>query len=876
MSKVKSAKVTPLMKQYFEMKAKHKDAMLLFRVGDFYETFGEDAVKASKTLGIVLTSRNNGGSNIELAGFPHHALDVYLPKLVKGGYRVAICEQLEKPSKEKKIVKRGVTDVVTPGVGTHDNLLEHKENNYLASIILQSITQAGVAFMDLSTGDFSLYQGSVEEAIKLINTFRPKELLFCKKDKSRIEETFGDAFYTYGLDEWVWQYDLCRDQLLSHFKVKSLKGYGIEKYGLGQIASGAILHYLEENQYQNLKHVTRLQRIKLDQFVWLDQFTIRNLELISSTHPTGIPLIDILDHTTSPMGGRLLRKWMLLPLTDLDEIYSRLDCVEFLLGDLNHTDTMDEFFKGISDLERIIGKVALHRANPRDVFHLRHTLERLPELKKKFSNESEGNFIKRVKKLKPLKEVVNRIKATLLSDPPTQIGKSNVIAAGCSDELDELRGLITNSKEYLNELLQLEISQTGILNLKVGFNNVFGYYFEVTNKYKNQGLIPDHWTRKQTLTNAERYISEELKTLESKILGAEEKISNLEHELFADLINWLQDYISDVQKNAVVLAELDCLNAFAKLARRNNYCRPDVSMDLGISITNGRHPVIEAHLPLGESYIPNDLILNNDHQQILLITGPNMSGKSAILRQTALICLMAQIGCFVPADKAKLGIVDRIFTRVGASDNISSGESTFMVEMTETSSILHNLSRRSLIVLDEIGRGTSTYDGISIAWSIVEYLHETKQQPKTLFATHYHELSQLTERYERIFNFNVVTKELKDKIIFLRKLVPGSTNQSFGIQVAQMSGLPVQIVDRATQILKMLQNKAVEANTVEKETLKNLEPHDYDSQLLMFAADPISEEVAKELLSLDINSMTPIDCMMKLKMLVQKVKSRKE
>ena len=876
MSKVKNPKVTPLMKQYFDMKAKHKDALLLFRVGDFYETFGEDAIKASEVLGIVLTARNNGGSNIELAGFPHHSLDVYLPKLVQGGFRVAVCEQLEKPSKEKKIVKRGVTDVVTPGVGIHDNLLEQKENTYLASFVLQGQDQAGTSFLDLSTGDFTLFQGDQSEVIKLINTYNPKEIIFSKKDRHFVDENLSHQFYTYGLDEWIWQYDYCREQLLDQFKVNNLKGFGIEQQGLGQIAAGSILHYLKDSEQHQLGHINKLNKIKLDSYVWLDQFTIRNLELIRSNHPSGVPLIDILDLTSNPMGARLLRKWIMLPLTDIEEINSRLDSVSYLLEDQSHVDYLTEFMKSTSDLERIIGKIALRRVNPREIVALKNSLLQLPTLKSEFTNCSDEAFSKRLHKLRPLPAVSKKIKNAISDSPAINTSKGGVIADGYNGDLDELRGLISNSKEYLNELLQLEISQTGIANLKVGFNNVFGYYFEVTNKYKNQGLIPEHWTRKQTLTNAERYISEELKTLESKILGAEEKIINLENQLFNELVEWLQDYIKPIQKNALLLAELDCLNSFARLAERNKYCKPHVSTDFDIQIEQGRHPVIEAHLPLGESYIPNDLWIDNNKEQVLLITGPNMSGKSAILRQTALICLMAQMGSYVPAERASIGIVDRIFTRVGASDNISSGESTFMVEMTETSSILNNLSKRSLILLDEIGRGTSTYDGISIAWSIVEYLHESRFQPKTLFATHYHELSQLSEKYDRIFNYNVTTQEYDDRIIFLRKLERGSTNQSFGIQVAQMSGLPKTVVDRANQILKMLQDKSVVANTADRTQLDKLEHHDFDNQLLMFAADPISEEVAKDLLALDINSMTPIDCMLKLKALVQKVKEIKK
>ena len=858
------------MQQYFEMKAKHKDALLLFRVGDFYETFGEDAVRASETLGIVLTARNNGGSNIELAGFPHHSLDVYLPKLVRGGFRVAICEQLEKPSKEKKIVKRGVTDVVTPGVGTRDNLLEQKENTYLSAFHLDSDSKAGVAFLDLSTGDFSVYEGQPHEVLKLINTYHPKEILYSKNKRSFIEEEIGDAFYTYGLDEWVWQLDYCRRKLLDLFQVNNLKGYGVDNLNAAQVSAGVILHYLEENQQQNLQHLNRIYRIQLDQYVWLDQFTIRNLELIHSNHPTGIPLHQILDKTTTPMGSRLLKKWVLLPLTDINSIQQRHDIVEYLLNDLGYTDQLDEQLKGISDLERIIAKVALGRVNPREVYYLKTSLEKIPVLQTLFPDKNGGIHLL-MEQLLPLEEVIAKISQSIIDEPPVALNKGNVIKYGHNQELDELRNLIDNSKSFLNKLLENETSTTGISNLKVGYNSVFGYYFEVTNKYKNQGLVPEHWTRKQTLTNAERYISEELKELESKILGAEEKIQVLESTLYLELVEWLRSFIKSVQKNASIIAQLDCLSSFAKLARRRNYCRPTISNEFEITIKEGRHPVIEAHLPLGESYIPNDVHLGNQNQQILLITGPNMSGKSAILRQTALICLLAQMGSYVPATEAHVGVVDRIFTRVGASDNISSGESTFMVEMTETSSILNNLSSRSLILLDEIGRGTSTYDGISIAWSIVEYLHEHNTAPKTLFATHYHELSQLTNKYDRIHNFNVATKEMGDRIIFLRKLVPGSTNQSFGIQVAQMSGLPREIVTRARRVLKTLQEKSVGDQELKKTKLNDLEKHESEGQLLMFAPDPRSDAIAKELKNLDINTMTPIECMLKLKSLVKKM-----
>ncbi|MFT6810487.1 MAG: DNA mismatch repair protein MutS [Saprospiraceae bacterium] len=870
MAQNKKGKVTPLMKQYFELKAKHKDALLLFRVGDFYETFGEDAIKASAVLGIVLTARNNGGSQVELAGFPYHSLDVYLPRLVKAGFRVAICEQLEKPSKDKKIVKRGVTDVITPGIGTDDNLLNQKENNYLSAITFGPSSQVACAFLDLSTGDFSLYEGNEAQVAKLISTYEPKEILYAKQNKQLIEDLIGTDFYTYGIEDWIWQEDYCRDKILELFKVKNLKGYGIESCVLGQIAAGAILHYLDSSEQKNVSHINKISRILLDNYVWLDQFTIRNLELLHSNHPGGIPLYQILDRSVTAMGGRLLKKWLMLPLTDIPSINRRLSIVECLITEEDLADHIDTNLKKISDLERIIAKVALRKVNPREVDQLKNSLLKIPSLQEKLASEGHEGLNALVSGLDPATDLCTHIEKSIKSEPPVNLAKGNVIADGWNEELDHLRGLINNSKGHLQKLLDEETEATGIGSLKVGFNNVFGYYFEVTNKYKGQDLIPDTWTRKQTLTNAERYISEDLKKLESSILGAEEKILVIEVRLYEELIDFISNYIETIQKDANILAQLDCLNSFAKLSKHNKYCKPEINDSLEIIIKQGRHPVIEAHLPLGESYIPNDLHINNDKDQILLITGPNMSGKSAILRQTALICMMAQIGCFVPAEKASIGIVDRIFTRVGASDNISSGESTFMVEMIETSSILNNLSPRSLILLDEIGRGTSTYDGISIAWSIVEYLHENAAMPKTLFATHYHELSQLADKFERISNHNVATKELGEKILFLRKLVKGSSNQSFGIQVAQMAGMPKGIVQRAKHILSSLQGNSVEADNRKKTTLQELE-EPVNGQLLMFAPDPAFEEVTKQLKNIDINTMTPIECMMKLKSLVKKI-----
>ena len=859
------------MKQYFAMKAKHKDALMLFRVGDFYETFGEDAIKASQALGIVLTARNNGGVNIELAGFPYHSLDVYLPKLVKSGYRVAICEQLEKPSKEKKIVKRGITDVVTPGVGISDNLLDQKENNFLASVYFEKENLVASAFIDLSTGEFLVYEGNALEVQKLLGTYMPKEVIYSKSQEALYLDLSQENYYSYSIEEWIWQFDYCHNKLLDLFKVQTLKGYGVEKLTSGQIAAGAILHYLDTTENKQLNHINKIARIQLDQYVWLDQFTIRNLELVYSNHPSGIPLSRILDQTVTAMGARMIKKWILLPLTDIKQIQNRLDIVEILKENPLASEELDVKLKSISDLERIIGKVALGKVSPREIYQLKQSLKKIPDIKEIFEEETSPALYQILSRLEPLDVVISKIEQCIKDEPPVNLNKGGVIADGYHAELDELRDLIHNSKGHLENLLLKETQSTGISNLKVGFNNVFGYYFEVTNRYKDQGLIPDTWTRKQTLTNAERYISEDLKILESKILGAEDKILSIEERLFGEVVHWLSAHIQSIQNNASILAQIDCLNSFGKLARRSQYCKPTINESTRLEIKEGRHPVIEAHLPLGESYIPNDVIIDNDEEQILLITGPNMSGKSAILRQTALICLMAQIGCYVPASAAEIGIVDRIFTRVGASDNISSGESTFMVEMIETATIMNNLSARSLILLDEIGRGTSTYDGISIAWSMVEYLHEHSTKPKTLFATHYHELSQLADKYDNIENYNVATKEVGDKIIFLRKLVKGSSNQSFGIQVAMMSGLPREIILRAGHILTSLQENSVEHDTAKKDTLTHLDKHLGAQQLSMFVSNPVMDDIEKQLKSININALTPIECMIKLSELVKKL-----
>ena len=861
------------MRQYFELKAKHKDALLLFRVGDFYETFGEDAVKASGALGIVLTSRNNGGSNIELAGFPHHSLDLYLPRLVKSGFRVAICEQLEKPSKEKKIVKRGITDVVTPGIGTDDNLLTTNENNFLSAIFIQHAQSIGCSFLDLSTGEFLVYEGDQSSVEKLLSTYGPKEIIYAKGQESAIHELLGNSYYSYSLDDWVFQIDYAHEKLVDLLKVKNLKGYGIHNAKFGQMAAGAIIHYLDATEQKNLNHINKISPIRLDEFVWLDQFTIRNLELVHPTHPSGIPLVKVIDFTSTPMGGRLLRKWLLLPLIDRTSIEDRLDVVTSLFDNQDSSESLDQMLSSLCDIERVTSKIALRKTNPRELHQLKKSLQAIPELQSRFIDDAIEGLSRLMKKLIPLPEVIDTLENAIDPSSPANLAKGGVIAPGYDSELDNLRDLITNSKTHLEKLLQREIESTGITSLKVGFNNVFGYYFEVTNKYKDQGLIPDSWTRKQTLTNSERYISQELKALEEEILSAQDKILNIEARLFDEVVEWLQAHIPSIQHDAVILAQLDCLNSFAKVALRNNYVRPSIHENTDLLIENGRHPVIEQHLPLGEAYIPNNLQIDSDKDQILLITGPNMSGKSAILRQTALICILAQIGSFVPATKAEIGIVDRIFTRVGASDNISSGESTFMVEMIEAATILNNLSSRSLILLDEIGRGTSTYDGISIAWSMVEFLHESPSRPKTLFATHYHELSQLAEKYDRIENFNVATKEYGDKILFIRKLKKGSSNQSFGIQVAKMAGLPVEIIERSNQILASLQEKNVEKRKVEHETLKNLGERNGHGQMEMFPKDSIHAILKKEFDDLNINNMTPIECMIKLTELRKKVKT---
>lgn len=868
------------MQQYFRVKAKYPDAILLFRVGDFYETFGEDAVKAAHILGIVLTKRNNGGSDVELAGFPHHSMDLYMPRLVKAGYRVAICEQLEKPSPQKKIVKRGVTEVITPGVSTDEKLLDYKSNNYLASIHFGAQNKAGVSFLDISTGEFLVTEGDLTYVDKLMQSLQPAEVLFAKKDAAFFRTTFGEKWYTYPLEEWVFQHDFAREKLLRHFEVVNLKGFGVDNLDLAQIASGAILHYLESTENKKLQHLTRISRMFPEHYVWLDRFTIRNLELLQSNNEGGTPLLHVLDETQSPMGARLLRKWVALPLLSKERINSRLDVVDYLLKDTGLSSDIHAYLKQIGDVERLISRVPTGKINPRELRQLKRALEAIGPLRELLVQSTNEGLAGRGERLNPCTSLKEKIELELVEDPPVNLSKGGVMAVGVSLELDKLRDIISNSKQLLVNIQQEEIQKTSISSLKIGFNNVFGYYLEVTNKYKNE--VPEHWIRKQTLTNAERYVTQELKELEAKILGAEEKILNLEEDLYNKLVAAVFDFIEPVQYNAQIIAELDCLLSFATVAGKNNYTKPQLDESFAIEVKGGRHPVIEKHLPLGESYIPNDVFLDNENQQIIMITGPNMSGKSALLRQTALICLMAQMGSFVPADSAKMGIIDKVFTRVGASDNISSGESTFMVEMNETASIMNNISDRSLILLDEIGRGTSTYDGISIAWSIAEYLHNnTLARPKTLFATHYHELNELSGQLPRIKNFHVATREVDQKIIFLRTLVQGGSEHSFGIHVAKMAGMPRSIVQRANQILQELEKKSIgkeEQNSKgsRKTGKKSVSIEVPNYQLSFFdTADPLLEELKNQLMGLDLNTMTPIDCMYKIRELQMLIEQKK-
>ncbi len=846
------------MKQYNSIKAKYPDALLLFRVGDFYETFGNDAVKAAKILGIVQTKRGNGSeSETALAGFPHHSLNTYLPKLVKAGLRVAICDQLEDPKLTKKIVKRGVTEVVTPGVAMNDDVLESKSNNFLASVFFGK-KNIGIAFVDISTGEFLVSEGSKDYIDKLLQNFKPSEILFAYNQQKLFETHFGTDFYTFRQDEWIYQPDYTGELLKNHFQTINLKGFGVADLKTALIAAGAILHYLSDVKQNDLKHINKISRIEEDAYVWMDKFTIRNLELYGSAHQQAVTLLDVIDKTVTPMGGRHIRRWLALPLKDKNRIEERLKIVAELVKNQSLRLDTDQQLKQIGDIERLVSKIATGKVNPREVVQLLYSLDAILPIKEQLSQQDHISLKKIADQINPLDLLRDKIRETIRDDAPVNIQKGQVIKQGVSQELDELRALKTSSKQVLDDIVTREITNTGINSLKIGFNNVFGYYLEVRNTYKDK--VPENWIRKQTLTAAERYITEELKELESKILGAEEKILELEQNIFQQLITWLHAYIEAIQNNARLIGDIDTYLSFAKLAVQHNYTQPQIDNSFDIDIKDGRHPVIEQQLPDGEAYIPNDIFLDRDHQQIIMITGPNMSGKSALLRQTALIVLLAQIGSFVPAKDARIGIVDKIFTRVGASDNISMGESTFMVEMNETASILNNLSDRSLILLDEIGRGTSTYDGISIAWAIAEYLHEHPARPKTLFATHYHELNDMTKTFERIKNYNVSIKEVNNNIIFVRKLVPGGSEHSFGIHVAKLAGMPLRVVNKAKKILKELET------TKQKETVKEqLNQSTKGLQLSFFQLDdPLLEEIKEEILDTDIDNLTPVEALMKL------------
>ncbi|RMZ50220.1 DNA mismatch repair protein MutS [Flavobacteriaceae bacterium PRS1] len=845
------------MKQYNAIKAKYPDALLLFRVGDFYETFGKDAIKAAKILDIILTKRGAGSeTEIELAGFPHHSINTYLPKLVKAGLRVAICDQLEDPKLTKTIVKRGVTELVTPGVSFNDEVLHSKSNNFLAAVYFGKYL--GVSFLDISTGEFLISQGNAEYIDKLLQNFNPSEVLIEKQKRTVFSETFGNDFHTFYLEDWVFQDDYANETLCNHFNTKTLKGFGISDLYEGIVASGAIMHYLAETQHNKLQHITTINRIAEDEYVWMDKFTIRNLELYHSTNQNAVTLLNVIDKTISPMGGRLLKRWLALPLKNIDKIKQRHEVVQFLLDESTLLQKNQHHIKQIGDIERLISKVATAKVSPREVIQLKNSLEAIVPIKVLASNCKKDALKQIGDSLQSCEVLREKIKETLNEDAPVNILKGNTISSEFSSELKELRDLAFSGKDYLNKMLKRESERTGITSLKIASNNVFGYYIEVRHTHKDK--VPEDWIRKQTLVSAERYITEELKEYEAKILGAEERILAIEQQLFSELVGWMTAFIKPVQQNANLIGQLDCLCGFAQLAKTNKYVYPTIDDSFDLDIKEGRHPVIEKQLPLGESYIANDLFLDRETQQIIMITGPNMSGKSVLLRQTALIVLLAQIGSFVPAKSAKIGLVDKIFTRVGASDNISMGESTFMVEMNETASILNNISKRSLVLLDEIGRGTSTYDGISIAWAISEYLHEHPAKAKTLFATHYHELNEMSETFERIKNFNVSVKELKNNVLFLRKLVAGGSAHSFGIHVAKMAGMPQQVIHRANKILKQLEKShSSEELTNKVKSLKD------EIQLSFFNLDdPLLEEIKDEILHLDINTLTPVEALMKL------------
>ena len=870
--------LTPMMKQFFSMKAQHPGALMLFRCGDFYETYGEDAVESAKILGITLTRRNNGGNcdSIEMAGFPHHALDTYLPKLIRAGKRVAICDQLEDPKKKReaikgkkglsamdKMVKRGITELVTPGVAMSDNVLNYKENNFLAAVHFGK-GSCGVSFLDISTGEFLTGEGTFDYVEKLLGNFQPKEVLFDRAKKQDFERYFGTRLCTFEMDDWVFTDQTARQKLLKHFGTKNLKGFGVDHLHNGVVAAGAILQYLEITQHTHINHITSLARIEEDKYVRMDRFTIRSLELIAPMNEDGASLLDVIDNTVTPMGGRMLRRWMVFPLKDAKPINERLDVVDYLFREPDFRECIDEQFHRIGDLERIISKVAVGRVSPREVVQLKNALMAIQPVKTACLY-AKSETLKRIgEQLNLCESLRDRIEKEIQPDPPQLAAKGNVIAPGYDRQLDELRSIRDNGKQYLLEIQEKEAEQTGITSLKIGFNNVFGYYLEVRNTFKDK--VPEDWIRKQTLAQAERYITPELKEYEEKILGADEKILAMEGQLFMELIQDMQEFIPQIQINANLIAHLDCLLSFMKVSQQQRYVRPVVDGSEVLDIKQGRHPVIETQLPIGEQYVPNDVLLDTEHQQIMMITGPNMAGKSALLRQTALIVLLAQIGCFVPAERARIGMVDKIFTRVGASDNISLGESTFMVEMTEASNILNNVTPRSLVLFDELGRGTSTYDGISIAWAIVEYLHEhPRVQARTLFATHYHELNEMEKSFPRIRNFNVSVKEVDGKIIFLRKLEPGGSEHSFGIHVAEIAGMPRSIVKRANVILKELEADNAQVGSVGKAAVERLDQSREGMQLSFFQLDdPVLTQIRDEILGLDVNNLTPVEALNKL------------
>lgn len=856
----KKGKETPMMKQYNRFKQQYPGALLLFRVGDFYETFGEDAIIASKILGITLTKRHNGAaSETELAGFPHHSLETYLPKLVRAGQRVAICDQVEDPRFAKKLVKRDVTELVTPGVSYNDNVLQANRNNYLAAVVWQK-QQLGVAFLDISTGEFMTTEGSPDYVDKLLQSLQPAEILFSKAKRKDFTEHFGEDYNLFYLEDWFFEYQFGFDTLIKHFRTTSLKGFGVEELKLGIAAAGAIMHYLSENRHQDLKHIASLNRLEEDRYVWLDKFTIRNLELLFPQQANGVALIDVLDQTLSPMGARLLRKWVALPLKDKSRIEERLQLTETFVSDQELLEESAEHLKRSGDLERLISKVASRRIKPRELLQIKKGLEQVKALKNLLSERQIPQIQKLADQLNPCDFLYEKIDQELLDEPKSIITEGGLMKDGINAELDELRDIVKNSKDYLEKVRQHAIAETGITSLKIDYNKVYGYYLEVTHAHKNK--VPKAWIRKQTLTNSERYITEELKIYEDKIVNAEEKIWVLEQKLFQELVQQAADFIAQIQQNSRIISVVDCIAAFARLAKKYHYQKPEILEENILSIKNGRHPVIEQQLPADSPYVPNDTFLDNQEQQILVITGPNMSGKSALLRQVALITIMAQIGSYVPAEEARIGIVDKVFTRVGASDNLAKGESTFMVEMMETASIMNNLSDRSLVLMDEIGRGTSTYDGISIAWSILEYLHQnTKARPKTLFATHYHELNELAQDFARIRNFHVTVKEMKNKVIFMRKIAPGGSAHSFGIHVAQMAGMPPKIVSRANEIMLHLEGRS--NAEVEQEKIQNIPKDNF--QLSIFEAEnPQLKAIAKQLGKIDVNTLSPIEALLKL------------